>query len=142
MSETDGQVTFADLGIWFGKTSPELSAPATEKISGLSSKKSAELLTAPYLYLDLQTGHGSLLGPLWEINSPSLGEYWMLNTGPSHSGAAESSLSQILEAKPHPKYYLSPTACRGILRRARVRGKELPAVLKKALELQAMAKPE
>jgi hypothetical protein len=66
----------------------------------------------------------------------------MLNTGPSHSGAAESSLSQILEAKPHPKYYLSPTACSGILRRAKARGKELPSVLKKALELQAMAKPE
>ena len=35
------------------------------------------------------------------------------------------------------KYYLSPKACLGILRRASVRGKELPEVLKKALERQA-----
>ena len=142
MNETDGQVTFADLGIWCGKTFQEPSAPAAEKTSGLYSKKHAELLTAPYQYLDLREGYGNLLGPSWESNSPLLGEYWTLNTGPSHKGAEESSLSRILEAKPHPKYYLSRTACLGILRRARVRGKELPPVLKKALELQAMAKPE
>lgn len=35
------------------------------------------------------------------------------------------------------KYYLSPKACLGILRRASVRGKELPELLKKALERQA-----
>ncbi len=35
------------------------------------------------------------------------------------------------------KYYLSPKACQGILRRASARGKELPAILKKALERQA-----
>lgn len=34
-------------------------------------------------------------------------------------------------------YYLSPTACRGILRRAGSRGKALPEVLKRALEKQA-----
>ena len=35
------------------------------------------------------------------------------------------------------KYYLTPTACLGILRRARERGKELPLRLKLALEIQA-----
>lgn len=35
------------------------------------------------------------------------------------------------------KYYLSPKACLGILRRASSRGKELPAVLQKALVRQA-----
>ena len=35
------------------------------------------------------------------------------------------------------KYYLSPKACLGILRRASVRGKELPELLRKALERQA-----
>ena len=34
-------------------------------------------------------------------------------------------------------YYLSPKACRGILRRASARGKELPEVLRLALERQA-----
>lgn len=37
------------------------------------------------------------------------------------------------------KYYLSPKACQGILRRASVRGKELPEVLRTALERQACA---
>jgi hypothetical protein len=60
-----------------------------------------------------------------------------LNTGPSHKGAKESILSQILEVTPHHKYYLSRTACLGILRRAKKRGKELPPVLKQALEIQA-----
>jgi hypothetical protein len=35
------------------------------------------------------------------------------------------------------KYYLSEKACRGILRRAAVRGKKLPEVLKIALQRQA-----
>ena len=46
-------------------------------------------------------------------------------------------MSQILEVSPHPKYYLSPRACRGILRRARERGKELPEKLEQALMLQS-----
>lgn len=37
------------------------------------------------------------------------------------------------------KYYLSPKACQGILRRAAARGKELPEMLKTALEKQAIA---
>ena len=42
-----------------------------------------------------------------------------------------------MDDTPHPKYYLSKTACLGILRRAKSRDKELPAQLKKALEIQA-----
>ena len=88
--------------------------------------------------LDLTPGAGNLLGlPFWEINSAWLGGCWTLNTGESPRDAAVSSLSQILEAAPHIKYYLSSTACRGILRRAKARGKELPAQLQKALEIQA-----
>lgn len=48
-----------------------------------------------------------------------------------------STLSQILQAGAPEKYYLSPKACLGILRRASVRGKELPELLRKALERQA-----
>ena len=55
----------------------------------------------------------------------------------SPSDAVASSLSQILEARPHQKYYLSKTACLGILRRAEARGKELPPQLKDALMIQA-----
>ena len=44
------------------------------------------------------------------------------------------SLSQILEAGNVPRrFYLTPRACAGILRRAEKRGKVLPAPLQNAL---------
>lgn len=57
-----------------------------------------------------------------------------LNSGECPSVARESTLSQILQANAPEKYYLSPKACAGILRRAEKRGKELPPMLKEALE--------
>ena len=65
----------------------------------------------------------------------------MLNTGESPKDAVVSSLLQILEGAPLPKYYLSRTACLGILRRAKAREKELPPQLKTALEIQAGLMP-
>ena len=44
-----------------------------------------------------------------------------------------SSLSEILESETSAKYYLSPKACSGILRRAEKRGKALPPSLRAAL---------
>ena len=61
----------------------------------------------------------------------------MLNTGVSPREGKESSLWQILEERPHPRYYLTRKACLGILRRSAERGKELPPQLKEALEVQA-----
>ena len=50
------------------------------------------------------------------------------------SDAVVCSLSDILETGDVPqRYFLSATACRGILRRAEKRGKELPPRLKLAL---------
>jgi hypothetical protein len=48
-------------------------------------------------------------------------------------------LSDVLEATGTvpQKFYLSPRACAGILRRADKRGKELPAALREALEASA-----
>ena len=62
-----------------------------------------------------------------------------LSIGESPRDARESSLSQILQKREDvpQKYFLSPRACQGILRRARERGKELPPELKAALERQA-----
>ena len=65
----------------------------------------------------------------------------MLNSGVSPSVARESALSQILQDDPPRKYYLSKTACLGILRRAEARGKELPPQLRDALILQAGLAP-
>lgn len=52
--------------------------------------------------------------------------------------AAVCSLWQVLEASTPPKYFLSSTACAGILRRAEKRGKELPTMLHAALESAAI----
>jgi hypothetical protein len=49
------------------------------------------------------------------------------------------SLLDVLEGRKLPqRYFLSATACRGILRRAEKRGKELPDQLRLALEAVAM----
>ena len=63
------------------------------------------------------------------------------NIGEFPNVVAESSLSRILQPRQdvREKYYLSPKACEGILRRARERGKELPSELKEALERQSSA---
>ena len=120
--------------------SPELS-PAEHpraRTSGSSSKKLSELSAIPFMSLNLTPGHGNLLGEsYWEMISPWRGGASTLNTGVSPSDAKGSSLSQILQADPPTKYYLSPKACMGILRRASERGKALPPKLERALRIQA-----
>ena len=61
------------------------------------------------------------------------------NIGASLNVVVESSLSRILQPEKDvpEKYYLTPRACQGILRRAKERGKELPGELRAALERQA-----
>lgn len=76
---------------------------------------------------------------LWQTVSQSPGECLMHNTGESPREENASSLSQILIANAPEKYCLSPRACRGILQRASKRGKELPPLLKAALERQAQS---
>ena len=134
------QVTLSDLGICCGKMFQEPSPAELPKArtSVSSSKRSSELSAVPFMSLDLTPGHGNLLGEsYWELISPWLGGAWMLNTGVSPNDARESSLSQILQDAPPIKYYLSPKACLGILRRASERGKALPPKLGRALKIQA-----
>ena len=134
------QISMYDLDTYCGRTSPE-PFPAERpraKISGSSSKKLSELSAIPFMSLDLTPGHGNLLGEsYWEMISPWRGGALTLNTGVSPSDVKESSLSQILQADPPTKYYLTPKACLGILRRASERGKELPKKLARALKIQA-----
>ena len=103
---------------WFGRTSP----------------------------VSCRLGGGKILEPCSEgwgnsgMGSPT--ECWTLNTsehaasaGLSPSDDAVCSLSDILETGDLPqRYFLSAKACRGILRRAEKRGKELPGRLREALE--------
>ena len=49
------------------------------------------------------------------------------------------SLSEIVEARVPPRFFLSPKAARGILRRAAKRGRELPPALQAALTALASA---
>ena len=134
------QISMYDLDTYCGRMCPE-PFPAERprvKISGSSSKKLSELSAIPFMSLDLTHGHGNLLGEsYWEMISPWRGGASTLNTGVSPSDAKGSSLSQILQADPPIKYYLSPKACMGILRRASERGKELPKKLARALKIQA-----
>ena len=137
----DGQACLFDLVIYAGKMSPEHSpaVPRRERTSGLSSRRSSELVSLPYMFLDLSEDAGNLLGEsYWETLSPWRGDASMLNTGPAPRSAENVySLWQILEDQPHSKYYLTRKACQGILRRARERGKELPQQLEDALAIQA-----
>ena len=119
MSGAAEQLTLFDLDICAGRMYQEHSVQRAAKISASSSRRLSELKTAPVQCLDLTPGAGNLLGQsFWEINSAWLGESWMLNSGVSPSEERESSLSQILQDEVPSKYYLSRTACLGILRRA------------------------
>ena len=132
--QLEGQISILDLVSQFGKTCPEPFQATRAKTSKTSSKSSAISKGKGFLFLDLRRGNGILTGASWEMVGALPGESMMLNTGVSPSVAKESTLSQILEANAPEKYYLSAKACAGILRRAEKRGKELPPMLKEALE--------
>lgn len=69
----------------------------------------------------------------------ALGECWTLNTSESHKGEEESSLLDILEIGEIPqRYYLSPKACAGILRRVEARDGQMHPVLKMVLRQNAV----
>ena len=149
----DGQVTWSDLGISFGRTLSEHSAATEEKTSQPCWKKLRVSQNQDFLYLDCRkSGNGQKQEPLTVMGGLSLGELTTLRTGekPSetavqemlsvwgpHSVAEESRLSQILEVDPLPKYNLTAKACLGILRRAERRGKDLPERLKQVLLMQS-----
>ena len=60
---------------------------------------------------------------------------WTLSTSEWPSDAAVCLLSDILETGDLPqRFFLSATACQGILRRAEKRGKKLPEQLYQALK--------
>ena len=90
-----------------------------------------------FQYLEIRSGQT----PEWlNVLSVKLhGGSWMLNFSESPNVAVESFLRQILEpAEDVPdKFFLSDKACKGILRRAKRRKKELPFQLRRALIIQA-----
>lgn len=152
--------------ILYGKTSTEPSVPITERTSEQFSRKQSKWQTKTPMFLDLRKDKdGRVQDASWVTDIALLGECMTHNTGEYHSegdayvysltmGGQQhqryylnfsekpsitkpTKLSQILEENPDPKYNLSPRACMGILNRAKKRGKELPKLLKIALEKQA-----
>ena len=139
MNKMDDLQLTLDPDIWSGKTSPAHSAPTGEKISKLSSKKPSKLSNRkPPLFLCLAKD-GQPQEVSWVTDGALHGACSMLNTGEHPREDVESHLSQILEVSPHPKYSLSAKACQGILRRAERRGKDLPPLLRNALEMQILS---
>lgn len=134
------QASLFALDTFAGRMSQAASAQArrTGRISGLSWRKLLDYIAPDYQFLDLSSDAGNLLGQYeWTIRSALHGGCWLRNTGPSPRDAIESFLSQILQAHPPKKYYLTTAACLGILRRAEERGKPLPKALDTALRIQA-----
>ena len=127
--DTTGQMTMLDLD-----TAERGGAPPKRR----SGKPDSELVSIPYFHLDLLSSPVDLFGQRhWELRSPWREGKRPLNTGAAPRRPIRVSLSGILEAYPSLKYYLSKTACLGILRRAFERGKELPKMLARALKIQA-----
>ena len=93
--------------------------------------------TQTLIRLDLTSGQTQAAS--WQTVTVSPGGFWTLNSGEFPNADAASTLSQILEVNVPSKYFLSSKACEGIIRRAQARGKELPPLLKAALEQQASA---
>ena len=121
----------------FGKMYQEHLAVIGEKISDLCLKNLLESRNRTPLCLRFHKLAGHMQIVSVETDGALHTEFLTRNIGESPSAAVESTLSQILEANVPKKYYLSANACEGILRRAARRGKELPPMLKTALEQQS-----
>ena len=127
--DANGQLTMLELEVDEGTGAPPKRRPG---------RPDFELVSIPYFHLDLVSGSVDLFGQRhWELRSPWRKGKRPLNTGAAPRIPIRVPLSGILEANPAQKYYLSKTACIGILRRAFERGKELPQKLERALKIQA-----
>ena len=141
--QLEGQVSLFDQDTWFGKMSQGLSQATVEKTSRPSSKKSSKLSNRNVPICLRLSKRGGAVGASQDVCTTAwedgqlLGEYTMHSFGESPREENASHLSQILEDSAQPKYYLSGKACRGILNRAEKRCKELPDILRQALESQA-----
>ena len=95
------------------------------------------------MFLCLRQGAGCPPARSWATVIPLPGaSSTPRRVGASHKDGNVYLLSSILMEDVPDRYSLSPKACQGILRRAAKRGKELPEVLKAALEQQARDAPE
>ena len=113
----------------YGKTSP-----ASYQHETTPSDVFWQLCLANPKSLSQQGGDGRVQVLCVRPNAKSHGESWMPNISESPNAAEECSLWQVVETDVSPKYYLSNRAKAGILKRAEHRKKNLPPLLRAALE--------
>ena len=112
-----------------GKTSPEFSTPKTTPLDAFLERLPAKMSRS-----SRQGISGRTLVVCMAPKEQSRGASSTPNISEWPNDADVCSLSQVLETGDIPqRFYLSPKACAGILRRAEKRGKELPEALKVAL---------
>ena len=118
------------------KMSPESFLPIKAKTSARLSKASVRSKAERFQFLSLKKESGSQREPSWEMGTQWLGGQSMQHTGEHPSVDVECTLSSILEMDLSnlARYCLSKRACQGILRRSMERGKQLPDMLREALE--------
>ncbi len=113
----------------FGKTSLEFSAPRTTPSVAFLLDSQEKMIQSSRQGTNGQT-QALFLAP----KEQSRGAFLMPNISEWPNDAAVCSLSQVLETDSIPqRFFLSGTACAGILRRAEKRGKALPKALERAL---------
>ena len=113
----------------FGRTSQESSTPRTTRSDAFLGR-----LPAKMRHLSQQGRDGQTLVACMVPKEQSRGGSSTPNTSEWPNDADVCSLSQVLETTLIPqRFFLSPRACAGILRRAEKRGKELPPALQTAL---------
>ena len=120
-----------------GRTSSGPSAQTEAATSKRSSMRSSVSQSRGPRCLCLRKTAGPTPTFTWETDGALRTALSTLNIGESPSEGAAVTLSEILQADAPDGYSLSPRACQGILRRAFARGKELPDILRLALEQQA-----
>lgn len=159
------QLTLLDLDMPSMKMFREQQAPTKEKTSVASSKRSPKSSKPMFISLDMRADGPTEEASSWTTEallglSPmrNIGEFrsaenesvsWLTSTDLQRQGfcltlnlserprvANPTLLSEVLEEEADAKYELSAKACAGILNRANRRGKQLPDVLREALEHQ------
>lgn len=148
--EATQSTSFAEASHNHAKTSPSPgNEPDSTANAPASSSKQPESLTLfsdpeggsslrtfPDFFPATAAGISESFSRRWPNSgfTTSPGECWTADTSECPSdGAASSSLPDVLEATVPDRFYLSPKAAAGILRRALKRGRELPKHLHAAL---------
>ena len=133
--ETEGQLTLFDLDmVW--EMSPELLARKRRGFPAVL-EETCRIADSPFLYLDLRERGMAVCWGHWDRNFTCLESIGRSILGPRPKTQKNLPCRRFYRTHRIRNTHLSKTACLGILRRAKKRDKELPPVLKKALEIQA-----